>query len=161
MAQTSQALALSGLFGSDQLIAKKAKQIAGSADKAVSRAAILGAGIMGGGIAYQSALKGVPVKLKDIAQAGIELGLDEANKLLGKRVERGRMTPAAMGEVLNRIEPTLSYDGFEAADIVVEAVVENVEVKQAVLAEVEQRLAEDTILVTNTSTIPLSCLPTL
>ncbi len=156
MAQTPVALSLSGLFLSDQLIAKKAKKIAKSADKPVERAAVLGAGIMGGGIAYQSALKNVPIKMKDIAQEGIDLGLSEASKLLNKRVERGRMTASKMGEVLNRIEPSLSYDGFGNVDIVVEAVVENPKVKQSVLAEVEQQVTEDTIIATNTSTISIN-----
>ncbi len=155
MAQTPVALSLSGLFISDQLIAKKAKKIAKSADKSVERAAVLGAGIMGGGIAYQSALKNVPIKMKDIAQEGIDLGLSEASKLLNKRVERGRMTAAKMGEVLNRIEPSLSYDGFQNVDVVVEAVVENPKVKQSVLAEVEQQVTDDTIIATNTSTISI------
>ncbi len=158
MAQTSVAVSLGGLFLSDQYIAKKAKKIAKSSDKAVERAAVLGAGIMGGGIAYQSALKNVSIKMKDIAQAGIDLGLSEATKLLNKRVERGRMTAAKMGEVLNRIEPTLSYDGFGDVDIVVEAVVENPKVKQAVLSEVEQNVSDDTVLATNTSTISVDLL---
>lgn len=158
MAQTSVAQSLVGLFISDQFIAKKAKKIAKSADKAVERAAVLGAGIMGGGIAYQSALKNVSIKMKDIAQAGIDLGLSEASKLLIKRVERGRMTTAKMAEVLNRIEPTLTYDGFGDVDIVVEAVVENPKVKQAVLVEVEQNVSEDTVLATNTSTISVDLL---
>lgn len=160
MAQTPVALALSGLFLNDQFIAKKAKKIAKTADKKVERAAVLGAGIMGGGIAYQSAYKNVPIKMKDIAQEGIDLGLSEANKLLNKRVERGRMTPAKMGEVLNNIEPTLSYDGFKEIDIVVEAVVENPKVKQSVLAEVEKHITDDTIIATNTSTISIDLLAT-
>ncbi|MFT4610038.1 MAG: 3-hydroxyacyl-CoA dehydrogenase/enoyl-CoA hydratase/3-hydroxybutyryl-CoA epimerase [Cellvibrionaceae bacterium] len=158
MAQSPEAKALVGLFISDQFIAKKAKQIAKSADKVVERSAVLGAGIMGGGIAYQSALKNVSIKMKDIAQAGIDLGLAEANKLLNKRVERGRMTASEMGEVLNRIEPTLTYDGFGDVDIVVEAVVENPKVKQAVLIEVEAKVSEDTVLATNTSTISVDLL---
>ncbi|MGH1441398.1 MAG: fatty acid oxidation complex subunit alpha FadB [Cellvibrionaceae bacterium] len=160
MAQTPVALALSGLFLNDQFIGKKAKKIAKTADKKVERAAVLGAGIMGGGIAYQSAYKNVPIKMKDIAQEGIDLGLSEANKLLNKRVERGRMTPAKMGEVLNNIEPTLSYDGFKEIDIVVEAVVENPKVKQSVLAEVEKHITDDTIIATNTSTISIDLLAT-
>lgn len=80
---------------------------------------------MGGGIAYQSALKGTPIMMKDIAEAGIELGLNEANKLLAKRVEKKKMKPLVMGETLNRIRPTLSYAEFGDVDTVVEAVVEN------------------------------------
>jgi 3-hydroxyacyl-CoA dehydrogenase/enoyl-CoA hydratase/3-hydroxybutyryl-CoA epimerase/enoyl-CoA isomerase len=158
MAQTTVARSLVGLFISDQFIAKKAKKIAKSADKVVERSAVLGAGIMGGGIAYQSALKNVSIKMKDISQEGIDLGLAEASKLLIKRVDRGRMTTTKMAEVLNRIEPTLTYDGFGNVDIVVEAVVENPKVKQAVLVEVEQKVSEDTVLATNTSTISVDLL---
>ncbi len=158
MAQTTVARSLVGLFISDQFIAKKAKKIARSADKVVERSAVLGAGIMGGGIAYQSALKNVSIKMKDISQEGIDLGLAEASKLLIKRVDRGRMTTTKMAEVLNRIEPTLTYDGFGNVDIVVEAVVENPRVKQAVLVEVEQKVSEDTVLATNTSTISVDLL---
>lgn len=158
MAQTSVAESLVGIFVNDQLIAKKAKSWEKRADKKVERAAVLGAGIMGGGIAYQSALKGVPIKMKDIAQQGIDLGLSEANKLLSKRVDRKRISASEMGDALNRIEPTLSYDGFNQVDIVVEAVVENPKVKKSVLAEVEQKVSDDTVIASNTSTISISYL---
>ncbi|WP_239506020.1 3-hydroxyacyl-CoA dehydrogenase NAD-binding domain-containing protein, partial [Serratia marcescens] len=85
----------------------------------------LGAGIMGGGIAFQSALKGTPILMKEIREEGIQMGLNEAAKLLGKRVEKGRLTPAKMAEALNGIRPTMSYGDFGNVDIVVEAVVEN------------------------------------
>lgn len=158
LAQGPQAAALVGLFLSDQLIGKKAKGWEKKADKKIGRAAVLGAGIMGGGIAYQSALKGTPIKMKDIAQSGIDLGLSEASKLLTKRVERGRMKPAEMAQVLTRIEPCLSYDGFDQVDMVVEAVVENPKVKHAVLAEVESRVGDDAVLASNTSTISIDFL---
>src|SRR5690606_32190591 len=93
-----------------------------------------------------------------IARQGIDLGLAEANKLLSKRVERKKMTVSEMGEVLNRIEPALSYDGFDAVDLVVEAVVENPKVKHSVLSEVEGRVAADTVITSNTSTISISYL---
>ena len=155
---TEAATSMVGLFISDQLIAKTAKTYGKKATKKVEKAAVLGAGIMGGGIAYQSSIKGVPIVMKDIMQEGIDLGLSEANKLLAKRVEKGRMKPRKMGEVLNRIEPTLSYEGFDKVDIVVEAVVENPKVKHAVLAEVEKRVAADTIITSNTSTISIDYL---
>lgn len=158
LSQTSVAKSLVGLFISDQLIGKKAKGWEKQADKKVERAAVLGAGIMGGGIAYQSAYKGTPIVMKDINQAGIDLGLSEASKLLTKRVDRGRMTPAKMAEVLNNIDPALSYEGFENIDVVVEAVVENPKVKHAVLAEAESKINEDAILCSNTSTISITYL---
>ncbi|MFT7286385.1 MAG: 3-hydroxyacyl-CoA dehydrogenase/enoyl-CoA hydratase/3-hydroxybutyryl-CoA epimerase [Halieaceae bacterium] len=158
LAATDVAAALVGVFLSDQLLSKTAKGWAKKADKPVARAAVLGAGIMGGGIAYQSALKGVPIKMKDIAQDGLDLGLAEANKLLAKRVSRGRMSAAEMGEALNSIDPTLSYEGFDSVDIIVEAVVENPKVKHAVLAETEKHIDRDAVLASNTSTISIDFL---
>ena len=155
MAGTLAAKNLIGLFLGDQLLAKSGKSLAKKAGK-VDRAAVLGAGIMGGGIAYQSALKGTPIIMKDIAQAGIDLGLAEAGKLLSKQVERGRMSVADMTGVLNKIQPALSYDGFDHVDIVVEAVVENPKVKHAVLTETEAKIREDAVLASNTSTISIS-----
>ncbi|WP_078083771.1 fatty acid oxidation complex subunit alpha FadB [Microbulbifer mangrovi] len=157
-AQTETATSLVGLFLNDQKVSKVAKGWEKKSDKEIERAAVLGAGIMGGGIAYQSAYKGTPIKMKDINQDGIDLGLKEAGKLLTKLVDRGRMTPAKMAETLNRIEPTLSYDGFSDVDIVVEAVVENPKVKHAVLKEVETKVSEDTVIASNTSTISIDTL---
>ncbi len=158
LAKTDVARALVGVFLNDQLLSKVAKGWEKKADRAVERAAVLGAGIMGGGIAYQSALKGVPIRMKDINQAGLDLGLSEASKLLAKRVSRGRMSPEQMGAVLNAIDPQLSYEGFDDVDIVVEAVVENPKVKHAVLAETEKHIREDAILASNTSTISIDFL---
>lgn len=157
LAKTSVAESLIGLFLNDQELKKKAKGYDAIAAE-VKRSAVLGAGIMGGGIAYQSALKGTPILMKDIREDAIELGLNEASKLLGKRVEKGRLTPAKMAETLNEIRPTLSYGDFGTVDIVVEAVVENPKVKQSVLAEVEAQVGEHTILASNTSTISISLL---
>lgn len=157
MAKTSAAESLIGLFLNDQELKRKAKVYDQKAHE-VKQAAVLGAGIMGGGIAYQSAYKGTPILMKDINEKGIEQGLNEASKLLGKQVEKGRLTPAKMADALNAIRPTLSYGDFGQVDIVVEAVVENPKVKQAVLAEVESQVRENTILASNTSTISISLL---
>jgi 3-hydroxyacyl-CoA dehydrogenase/enoyl-CoA hydratase/3-hydroxybutyryl-CoA epimerase/enoyl-CoA isomerase len=153
---TEAAKSLVGLFLSDQVIAKNAKAWEKKADKKIGQAAVLGAGIMGGGIAYQSALKGTPIKMKDIAQEGLDLGLSEANKLLSKQVNRGRMTAEQMGKTLANIDATLSYHSFDDVDIVVEAVVESPKVKHAVLADVEKQVAADTIIASNTSTISIT-----
>jgi len=157
LAKTSVAQSLVGLFLSDQELKKKAKAYDKQA-RDVKLAAVLGAGIMGGGIAYQSAVKGTPILMKDIREEGIQMGLNEASKLLGKRVEKGRLTPEKMAEALNAIRPTTSYGDFGNVDIVVEAVVENPKVKQAVLAEVEGLVKEDAIIASNTSTISISLL---
>lgn len=155
LAKSSVCDALVGLFLNDQELKKKAKtssKLAGD----ISQAAVLGAGIMGGGIAYQSALKGTPILMKDINQDGLDLGLAEANKLLAKRVARGRMDAGKMGDILNSIVPTLSFGDFDSVNVVVEAVVENPKVKKAVLAEVETQVSENTVLTSNTSTISIT-----
>ena len=156
LAKTSVADSLIGLFLNDQLIKKKGKAYGKIASK-VERAAVLGAGIMGGGIAYQSASKKIPIIMKDIAEPALELGLTEANKL-GKQVSRKKIDAAKMGETLGRIRPTLSYGDFGDVDIVVEAVVENEGIKKAVLAEVEAACQPGTILTSNTSSISITAL---
>jgi len=159
LAKTSVAQNLIGLFLNDQAIKKIAKKHTKVA-RDVKQAAVLGAGIMGGGIAYQSAYKGTPILMKDINEAGIQLGLDEASKLLVKAVERKKMDVAKLTQTLTRIRPTLSYGDFSNVDVCVEAVVENVNVKKAVLAEAEGHLKEGAILASNTSTISITELAT-
>ncbi|MCG9598746.1 fatty acid oxidation complex subunit alpha FadB [Vibrio sp. Isolate25] len=158
LAKSEEAKALVGLFLNDQYIKGIAKKAAKHANKQTARAAVLGAGIMGGGIAYQSALKGVPVMMKDIAQASLDLGMTEASKLLNKRLSRGRIDGFKMAGILASITPSLHYAGIENSDVIVEAVVENPKVKAAVLSEVEQQVSEDTVITSNTSTIPINLL---
>jgi len=159
LAKTKAASNLIGLFLNDQLLKKTAKQWEKSA-KPVNMIGVLGAGIMGGGIAYQSASKGIPILMKDINEGGISLGLAEAAKLTVKMVESGRMKPEKMAKILNDIRPTLNYGDFKNVDVVIEAVVENVNVKKAVLAEAETMLRDDAILTSNTSTISITELAT-
>lgn len=158
LAKTDVAQALVGLFLSDQYIKGLAKKAEKSAQTDTKRAAVLGAGIMGGGIAYQSASKGVPVIMKDIAQASLDLGMNEASKLLNKRLSRGRLDGFKMAGILSSITPSLHYAGIEQADIVVEAVVENPKIKAAVLAEVEDKVEDNAVVTSNTSTIPINLL---
>ncbi|MBH2002972.1 MAG: fatty acid oxidation complex subunit alpha FadB, partial [Moraxellaceae bacterium] len=152
---TPQAGALIGLFINDQVVKKTAKKYEKGAHP-VNQAAVLGAGIMGGGIAYQTASKGTPIIMKDIGNPQLALGMKEANGLLTKQVERKKMKPAQMGETLARIRPTLSYDEFKEVDIVIEAVTENPKVKEIVLADTEKHVRENTIIASNTSTISIT-----
>ncbi|EJG0938023.1 fatty acid oxidation complex subunit alpha FadB [Vibrio parahaemolyticus] len=158
LAKSEEAKALVGLFLNDQYIKGIAKTAAKSASKDTERAAVLGAGIMGGGIAYQSALKGVPVLMKDIAQASLDLGMTEASKLLNKRLTQGRIDGFKMAGILASITPSLHYAGIENSDVIVEAVVENPKIKAAVLSEVETHVGEGTVITSNTSTIPINLL---
>ncbi|MEM6639471.1 MAG: fatty acid oxidation complex subunit alpha FadB [Pseudomonadota bacterium] len=155
LAKTQVASSLIGLFINDQLIkknAKKAQKIA----RPIEQAAVLGAGIMGGGIAYQSASKGTPIIMKDIKDEQLDLGMSEANKLLGKLVSRDKITAHKAGEILADIRPTLNYGDFGHVDIVVEAVVENPNIKKSVLAEVEKAVRPGTVIATNTSSISIN-----
>jgi 3-hydroxyacyl-CoA dehydrogenase/enoyl-CoA hydratase/3-hydroxybutyryl-CoA epimerase/enoyl-CoA isomerase len=155
VAKTSQATAMVGLFLADQAVKKSNGKHAKGA-KSVAQAAVLGAGIMGGGIAHLSASKGTPIIMKDIAEPALELGMNEATKLLSKRVSKGRMAPEKMGAILSSIRPTLNYGDFQDVDVAVEAVVENEKVKKLVLAEVEGHLKDGAVLASNTSTISIT-----
>ncbi|WP_318487488.1 fatty acid oxidation complex subunit alpha FadB [Photobacterium leiognathi] len=157
LAKTDVAEALVSIFLNDQYIKGQAKK-ATKAAKPTDHAMVLGAGIMGGGIAYQSALKGTPVLMKDIAEASLALGMTEAAKLLNKKLERGRIDGLTMASVLSSITPSLHYAGADSVDVVVEAVVENPKVKAAVLADVESQVSDDTVIASNTSTIPINLL---
>jgi 3-hydroxyacyl-CoA dehydrogenase / enoyl-CoA hydratase / 3-hydroxybutyryl-CoA epimerase / enoyl-CoA isomerase len=155
MAHTPAAASLVSLFLGDQYLKKANKKFTKDA-KPVVTAAVLGAGIMGGGVAYQSASRGTMIYMKDIAEKAIDLGLAEAGKLLDKQVTRGKLTPAKMAQTIARIRPTLSYGDFKTVDFVVEAVVENEKIKKSVLAETEGQLKEGAILSSNTSTISIT-----
>jgi 3-hydroxyacyl-CoA dehydrogenase / enoyl-CoA hydratase / 3-hydroxybutyryl-CoA epimerase / enoyl-CoA isomerase len=155
IAKTQAAASLIQLFINDQAIRKKAKEYAKAAPKA-RRAAILGAGIMGGGIAYTAAARGIPVTMKDIRQEALDAGIAEARRLLSKQVDSGRMNPEQAARVLADIHPTLDHQDLGSVDIVVEAVVENLAVKKSVLAEVEQRVGAGTVLASNTSSLSIS-----
>ncbi|WP_318454769.1 fatty acid oxidation complex subunit alpha FadB [Photobacterium leiognathi] len=157
LAKTDVAEALVSIFLNDQYIKGQAKK-ATKAAKPTDHAMVLGAGIMGGGIAYQSALKGTPVLMKDIAEASLTLGMTEAAKLLNKKLERGRIDGLTMASVLSSITPSLHYAGADSVDVVVEAVVENPKVKAAVLADVEAQVSDNTVIASNTSTIPINLL---
>lgn len=155
LAATDTAKCLVQVFLADQMLKKKSKKLTKGSNK-ISRGAVLGAGIMGGGVAYQSASKGTPIIMKDINQEALDLGLNEAVKLLGKLHSRKKITADKMATTMSTILPTLSYGDFEGVDLVVEAVVENKDVKRSVLAEVEGKVSKDAILTSNTSTISIT-----
>ena len=155
MAKTTVARNLVGLFLNDQRIKKVSKAYIKQAQE-VKQAAVLGAGIMGGGIAYQSACKNVPIIMKDIKQEALELGKAEAGKLLLKQVKRGKIQPEDVTDTLAKIDTTLSYGDFTDVDIVVEAVIENKKIKSSVLAELENEVKSTCILTSNTSTISIT-----
>jgi len=119
----------------------------------VERMGVLGAGVMGGGIAQLAAFNGIHVRMKDIRDEAISGGLRHAGELFQKQVKRRRMTPREAELHMGRITGTLDYRGFTGLDLVVEAVVERMEVKKAVLAETEAQVSPGCVLATNTSSL--------
>lgn len=156
LAKTDAAKAQIGIFMADQLVKGKGKKQAKQATKKVQQNAVLGAGIMGGGIAYQGAVKGIPSVMKDINQAALDLGLQEASGILLKGMKRGKVDGKKMAATLANITPTLDYSAIANSDLVIEAVVENPKVKGIVLAETEEAVADDAIICSNTSTISIN-----
>src|SRR5258708_1040659 len=123
----------------------------------VSNAGVLGAGIMGGGIAQLIADKtDAAVRMRDINWKAIAGGLKAAAKIWKKKVDRRRMTRGEMQRKLARITTTVDWSGFERAGLVVEAVVENVDIKRQVLSEFESIAGPNAVFATNTSTIPIT-----
>lgn len=119
----------------------------------VHMAAVLGAGIMGGGITITSAAHGVPVLMKDIAEAQLELGMNEARRQVDRLVKKEKLTREQAEDVMASIDPTLKYQGFDQVDAVIEAVVENLGLKHRVLDELEGVVGDDAIIATNTSSL--------
>jgi 3-hydroxyacyl-CoA dehydrogenase / enoyl-CoA hydratase / 3-hydroxybutyryl-CoA epimerase len=124
--------------------------------KKVERVAVVGAGFMGAGVAAVSAEAGITVRLKDVKPEAAAKGLKTARDLLVKRAKRKKARPFEITKVTDRVEATTEYSGFHTADLIVEAVFEDLAVKHRVLREIEERLDEDAVLGSNTSTIPIA-----
>jgi 3-hydroxyacyl-CoA dehydrogenase len=119
----------------------------------VSSAAVVGAGTMGGGIAMVFANAGIPVVLKDSDQAALDRGLGNIRKNYATSVQRGRFTQESVDERLKLVKPTLSYDDFSQADMVIEAVFEGMALKKEVFAELDRVCKPGAILASNTSSL--------
>jgi 3-hydroxyacyl-CoA dehydrogenase len=121
----------------------------------VNSAAVVGAGTMGGGIAMVFANAGIPVLLKEADQAALDRGLANIQKNYATSVRRGRFTQQFVDERLKLIRPTLSYDDFSKADMVIEAVFEGMALKKEVFGELDRVCKPGAILASNTSTLNL------
>ena len=122
----------------------------------VERVAVLGAGVMGGGIAQLLSYKGIEVRLKDIDQGALSTGLRHARTMFDRLVKRRKMRRREAEDRMNAISPTLDYGGFATADLVIEAVVERMNVKKSVLRETEEAVRDDTVLTSNTSSLSVT-----
>jgi len=127
-------------------------------DQAVRRLGVIGAGMMGAGIAYVAANAGIVVVLIDASQEAADRGLAHSEDLLDKGIQRRKVTPEQKAEVLGRILATTDYAALSGCDLIVEAVFEDPKVKAEVTARVEAATGPDCIFATNTSTLPISSL---
>ncbi|MGZ5402383.1 MAG: 3-hydroxyacyl-CoA dehydrogenase NAD-binding domain-containing protein [Aeromicrobium sp.] len=124
--------------------------------KKFTKVAVLGAGMMGAGIAYVSAKAGIEVVLKDVTLEAAEKGKAYSAKLLDKQLEKGRITQEKKDAFLALITPTADYSDLKGCDLVVEAVFESVELKHSVFKELEPVVNADALLGSNTSTLPIT-----
>jgi 3-hydroxyacyl-CoA dehydrogenase len=121
----------------------------------IFKAGVVGAGFMGAEIAQVITYAGLPVVLKDVDQKMLDQGLEALREIYQRRVDKGKMTATAMQEKVDLVIPTLSYDEFADVDIVIEAVPENIKIKQQVLAELDQVCPAETIFASNTSALSI------
>ncbi len=121
----------------------------------IRQAAVIGAGAMGGGIAMNYANAGIPVLLKETTQEALDRGLATIRNNYANSVKKGRFSQAEMDRRLALIRPQLTYEGFDRADVIVEAVFENMALKKAVFTELDAIAKPDCILATNTSTLDI------
>jgi 3-hydroxyacyl-CoA dehydrogenase len=124
----------------------------------IEQVAVVGAGTMGRGIAMVYLNSGFPVQLKEVDEAGLDSAIKAIQSTYDGSVKRGRITQSQADDCLSRLNPTTNYDGFENADLVVEAVFEGLELKQQVFTELTDVTRPDAILATNTSTLDIDAI---
>ncbi|CAQ83509.1 MULTISPECIES: fatty acid oxidation complex subunit alpha FadJ [Photorhabdus] len=154
LAMTRESAALRNLF----FAATSLKNETGSSEKPakIERVGILGGGLMGGGIANVTATRGkLPARIKDINEKGISQALKYSWDLLSKRVKQKRLRPVERDQQMMLISGTTDYSGFEQVDIVVEAVFEDLSLKQQMVAEIEANTKPETVFASNTSSLPI------
>ena len=121
----------------------------------IRQAAIIGAGTMGGGIAMACANAGISVLLKEVEQAALDRGLATIRKNYENSVKKGRFSQEVMDQRMALIHPQLTYDGFEQADLIIEAAFESMELKKRIFAEIDKIAKPDCVLASNTSTLDI------
>ena len=147
---------IKSMFFDLQAINRGAGRPAGHPQHQARKVVVLGAGMMGAGIAYVSAKSGLDVVLKDVSADAAERGKGYSARLLDKAVRRGSITPEKRDAVLGRITATTDPAAAAGADLLIEAVFEDPELKKKVIAETAEYLAPDAVLASNTSTLPIT-----
>ena len=122
----------------------------------IFKAAVVGAGFMGGSIAQVITFSGLPVVLKDVDQKMLDKGMDQLRNIYQRRVDSGKMSAGEMADKVGMVTPSLTYDDFGDVDIVIEAVPEVMKIKKAVFTELDKACPEHTIFASNTSALSIS-----
>jgi len=122
----------------------------------IKNASLLGAGVMGGGIAWLFANNNINIRIKDITQNAIALGYNQIVKIFNQLKKIRKLTPEQINVKISKVSTGLDFTGFDRAEIIVEAVVENIEVKKKILAETEKYVKKDAIIASNTSSLSIS-----
>ena len=157
LAMTPQARQLMNIYFATTAIKKDTGTDADAVPRTVQRVAVLGAGLMGAGIAFVTTNKAeLPVRLKDVKVEGLNKGMQHINGEIQAKVKRRSLTPFEADVQLNRVTPTLDYSGFNGIDMAIEAVFEDLDLKQRMVRDVETHGGEGTIFATNTSSIPIT-----
>lgn len=155
LVMTAESAALRSLFFATTEM-KKETGVQGVAPAKLAKIGVLGGGLMGGGIAFVTATKaGLPARIKDIRPDGIANAIKYSYDLLNKKVKRRFMSQSQMQKQLSLLSGTVDYSGYSNVDVVIEAVFEDLSLKQQMVADIEKNCAEHTIFASNTSSIPI------
>jgi 3-hydroxyacyl-CoA dehydrogenase len=152
---STESKALRHLFFAEREVAKVPDVPKDTPVKEIKRAAVVGAGTMGGGIAMNYANAGIPVLLKEVDQAALDRGMATIRRNYDVTMSKGKMTAEQVDKTMALITPTISYDGFDQVDIVTEAVFENMDLKKSTFTELGKVTRPDCILASNSSTLDI------
>jgi 3-hydroxyacyl-CoA dehydrogenase/enoyl-CoA hydratase/3-hydroxybutyryl-CoA epimerase len=158
MAATSVSKNLIRLFFLTEGVKKSKGLPPGSTAKehTVHNAAVLGAGVMGGGIAQLFAAKDVPTRMKDLNNQALALGITAASQIFQKQVKRRKLNKRQFLQKLNHIAPVVDFSGFQSTDVVVEAIIENIDIKMKVFQDLENHVDSECVVASNTSSLSIS-----
>ena len=153
---TPESRALRHVFAAERAAAKIPDVPEGTALRPIASVAVIGAGTMGGGITMNFINAGIPVVLLETKQEALDKGLATIRKNYENTMKKGKLTQAQLDERMGLITPTLSYEDFRAVDLVIEAVFENMDVKEQVFKKLDEVITPDAILASNTSALDLN-----